>query len=114
MPCTNITYLSTEIVLRKLNKEYFFIISSSKRWNKCSNLDNTKPRHDSLIQKKVDVMKIETTHLGRVSIGIEEGQETDYKAMKKGLIPSFIHSHDVAVLKSSFQDWQQSIDLSQA
>ena len=62
-------------------------------------------------KKKVDVIQIETTHLGRVSIGTGEGQRTDYKAIEKALAPAFVHSYDAAVLKSSFQDWHQPIAL---
>ena len=64
-----------------------------------------------LYKKKVDVIHIETTHLGRVSIGTGEGQRTDYKAIEKALAPAFVHSYDAAVLKSSFQDWHQPIAL---
>ena len=64
-----------------------------------------------LYKKKVDVIQIETTHLGRVSIGTGEGQRTDYKAIEKALAPAFGHSYDAAVLKSSFQDWHQPIAL---
>ena len=41
----------------------------------------TTPNHDTihLYKKKVDVIQIETTHLGRVSIGTGEGQRTDTK-----------------------------------
>ena len=40
-----------------------------------------------------------------------EEQRTDYNAIEKALAPSFVHSHDAAVLKSSFQDWHQPIAL---
>ena len=65
----------------------------------------------NLNKKKVDVIQIETTHLGRVSIGTGEGQRTDYKAIEKAIAPSFVHSCDAAVLKSSFQDLHKPIAL---
>ena len=56
-------------------------------------------------------MQVRTTHLGKVTLGIGEGKRPDYKAMEKALAPSFVHSYDAAVLKSSFQDWHQPIAL---
>ena len=57
------------------------------------------------------MVQVRTTHLGKVTLGIGEGKRPDYKAMEKALAPSFVHSYDAAVLKSSFQDWVQPIAL---
>jgi DNA-directed RNA polymerase len=64
-----------------------------------------------LSKNKIDVIQVRTTHLGKVTLGIGEGKRPDYKAMEKALAPSFVHSYDAAVLKSSFQDWHQPIAL---
>ena len=73
----------------------------------------TTPNNDliHIYKKKVDVIEVKTTHLGKISIGIGEGQRADYKAIEKALAPSFVHSYDAAVLKSSFKDWHQPIAL---
>ena len=64
-----------------------------------------------LSKNKIDVIQVRTTHLGKVTLGVGEGKRPDYKAMEKALAPSFVHSYDAVVLKSSFQDWHQPIAL---
>ena len=64
-------------------------------------------------KNKIDVIQARTTHLGKVTLGVGEGQRPDYKAMEKALAPSFVHNYYAAVLKSSFQDWYQPIALIQ-
>ena len=54
---------------------------------------------------------IRTTHHGEVRIGTGEPREINLKAMGKALAPSFVHSYDAAVLKSSFKDWDRPITL---
>ncbi len=73
----------------------------------------TTPNQDKihLSKNKIDVIQARTTHLGKVTLGIDEGKRPDYKAMEKALASSFVHSYDAAVLKSSFQDWHQPIAL---
>ena len=54
---------------------------------------------------------MQTTHLGKVSIGIGEGQRTDYNAIGKALAPAFVHSYDAVILKTAFQNWRKPIAL---
>ena len=73
----------------------------------------TTPNNDliHIYKKKVDVIEVQTTHLGKISIGIGEGQRTDYNAIGKALAPAFVHSYDAVVLKIAFQNWRQPIAL---
>ena len=59
----------------------------------------------------MNFIQIETTHLGRGSIGTGEELRTDYIAIGKAIAPAFVHSHDAAVLKLSFPAWHQPIAL---
>ena len=91
------------------------VIQASKQASKngSQSIQWTTPNQDKihLSKNKIDVVQVRTTHLGKVTLGIGEGQRPDYKAMEKALAPSFVHSYDAAVLKSSFQDWVQPIAL---
>ena len=79
--------------------------SSSLVWN--------TPTQDQieLIEFKYQTKTIRTSHHGEVRIGTGEPKEIDYKAIGKALAPSFVHSYDASVLKSSFKDWDKPIVL---
>ena len=117
----HIEYITS--VLDKASKEVFPMAFESLRWikalykqarkNGSQSIQWTTPNQDKihLSKNKIDVVQVRTTHLGKVTLGIGEGKRPDYKAMEKALAPSFVHSYDAAVLKSSFQDWVQPIAL---
>ena len=71
------------------------------------------PNNDSieLIEFERETIDVRTSHLGKVRIGIGQTEHIDYPSMKKALAPSFVHSYDAAVLKSSFKDWSHPIAL---
>ncbi len=73
----------------------------------------TTPTQDliELIEFKWDTKTIRTSHHGEVRIGTDTPKEVDLKAIGKALAPSFVHSYDAAVLKSSFKDWNHPITL---
>ena len=54
-------------------------------------------------------VRINTSHLGKVTIPTGRSKELDLKGMKAALAPSFIHSYDAALLKLSFKDWNKPL-----
>lgn len=59
----------------------------------------------NLQEYKTLTVRINTSHLGKVTIPTGRSKELDTKAMKNALAPSFIHSYDAALLKLAFDGW---------
>jgi DNA-directed RNA polymerase len=79
--------------------------SKSLRW--------TTPNDDSihLIENKTLFIDVRTSHLGQVRLGTEQGDVPDFYAMRNAIAPSFVHSYDACVLKSSFKDWTHPLSV---
>ena len=89
----HIPYLTT--VLEEASRQVFPMAFETLTWlkklwkiaksNGSSAAIWTTPNNDliHIYKKKVDVIEVKTTHLGKISIGIGEGQRTDYKAIEK-------------------------------
>ena len=91
--------------IQKLNKVAKANGNGSRTWS--------TPTQDliHLIEYKYMTKTIRTTHHGEVTIGTGEPKGIDHKAIAKALAPSFVHSYDAAVLKSSFREWTKPITL---
>tara|TARA_R100000458_G_scaffold49347_1_gene48857 strand:+ start:645 stop:3083 length:2439 start_codon:yes stop_codon:yes gene_type:complete len=110
-------------ILRTASKHVFPMAFASLDWinklfvqaksNGNESMRWTTPNNDiiDLIEYEIDSIDIRTSHLGKVRIGTGQTDTVDYASMKKALAPSFVHSYDAAVLKSSFKDWDKPIAL---
>ena len=110
---TKILTIASEVVFPKAFEALDWLQKLFKEAKKNGNLSFTwtTPNEDSihLIENMVKTIDIRTSHLGQVRIGTEQGDSPDFAAMKNALAPSFVHSYDAAVLKSSFKDWRQPL-----
>ena len=106
---TKIISVASELVFPKAfeSLEWIKELYKAAKKNGRTSLTWTTPNQDSvhLIENKVKTIDIRTSHLGQVRIGTEQGDTPDFHRMKNALAPSFVHSYDAAVLKSSFKDW---------
>jgi len=117
----HILYLTT--VLEEASRQVFPMAFETLDWfkklckeaqkNGSSALIWTTPNQEliHIYKKKVDVIEVKTTHLGKISIDIGEGQRTDCNATGKALAPRFVHSYDASLLKTAFHDWNHPIAL---
>jgi DNA-directed RNA polymerase len=60
---------------------------------------------------KYEKRRIDTNHLGRISIPLSDKKEPDYPGMRTAIAPNFVHSYDASLLKTSFQDWNKPLAL---
>ena len=56
-------------------------------------------------------VRINTSHLGKVTIPTGRSKELDLSGMKAALAPSFIHSYDAALLKLAFDGWNKPVGV---
>ena len=110
---TKVITVASEIVFPEAFKalEWLKELFKQAMNNGNTSLTWTTPNEDSihLTENIVETLEVRTTHLGKVRIGIGQGNKPDYTAMKNALAPCFIHSYDASVLKSSFKDWKKPL-----
>jgi len=110
---TTVLTVASEIVFPKAFQALDWIQKLFKEAKKNGNVSFswTTPNEDSihLIENTVKTIDIRTSHLGKVRIGTEQGDQPDFARMKNALAPSFVHSYDASVLKSSFKDWNHPL-----
>ena len=58
---------------------------------------------------KSNSVRINTSHLGKITIPTGRTKELDTNSMKAALAPDFIHSYDASLLKMSFIDWKKPL-----
>ena len=54
-------------------------------------------------------VRINTSHLGKITIPTGRTKELDVRGMKAALAPDFIHSYDASLLKLSFAGWTKPL-----
>ena len=110
---TKVILVASEIVFPEAFKalEWLQLLFKEAQKNGNTSFTWTTPNEDTihLTENMVDTIDIRTTHLGKVRIGYGQGDKPDFNAMKNALAPSFVHSYDACVLKSSFKDWNKPL-----
>ena len=56
-----------------------------------------------------NTVRINTSHLGKVTIPTGRSKELAMNKMKAAFPPGFIHSYDAALLKTAFNDWKHPL-----
>ena len=110
---TTVLNVASEIVFPKAFEalDWIQLLFKASKKNGNKSFSWTTPNEDNihLIENKVESIDVRTTHLGKVRLGLEQGDQPDFARMKNALAPSFVHSYDASVLKSSFKDWKHPL-----
>ena len=71
-------------------------------------LIQTTPTNDiiHLIEFETKTIRIQFTHLGKVSICTGQANVLDKRKIRNSLAANYIHSYDPSLLKSAFRDWE--------